>query len=73
MELDVATDCKLSNVPLCEMHLPTQVIIACIIRNGSMIIPNGNTCVKVGDRLIIVSPSENQNTLINLFIKGSIT
>lgn len=70
-EIDVAPDCKISNISLSEMKLPSQVIIACIIRNGSMIVPNGRSFVKGNDRLIIVSPSETQNFLINLFTKGS--
>jgi trk system potassium uptake protein len=66
-ELDVADGCRYSDIPVCDMKLPPHVIITCIIRNGNMIVPNGQTVVKGGDRLVILSPAETQNRLIALF------
>jgi len=68
-ELDVATGFHLMNVPIRDMKLPPQVIIACVIRNGNMLVPNGQTAIREGDRLAILSPAETQNKLIELFAK----
>jgi trk system potassium uptake protein len=68
-ELDVTNGFHLMNVPICDMKLPPQVIIACIIRNGTMLVPNGQTAIHESDRLAILSPAETQNKLIELFAK----
>ncbi len=67
VELEVAEKCRLSGVPLSDMKLPSQVIIACIIRSEKMIVPNGRSIVQDGDRLIFVSPAETREELAELF------
>ncbi|MFA6856256.1 MAG: TrkA family potassium uptake protein [Treponema sp.] len=67
-ELDVSSGSRVSGLPVCSMHLPPHVIIACIIRNGNMIVPDGQTVVSAGDRLVVLSAAEMQNKLIALFM-----
>jgi trk system potassium uptake protein len=73
-ELDVSPGSRTAGLPVCSMHLPPHVIIACIIRSGNMIVPDGQTVVNTGDRLVVLSAAEVQNKLIALFMpeKGSI-
>jgi trk system potassium uptake protein TrkA len=42
------------NIPLRELDLPDHIIIAAIRRGLETIIPDGNTVIKDGDRVIIV-------------------
>jgi trk system potassium uptake protein TrkA len=67
-ELDATSGSRVTGLPICNMHLPPHVIIAGIIRNGNMIVPNGQTVVNTGDRLIVLSTAETQNKLIALFM-----
>lgn len=67
-ELDAASGSRVTGLPICSMHLPPHVIIACIIRNGNMIVPDGQTVVNTGDRLVVLSAAETQNKLIALFM-----
>jgi trk system potassium uptake protein TrkA len=66
-ELDVTADSDGSDTAVADMKLPPQVIIACVIRNGRMLIPNGKTIIKSGDHIAVLSPSEIQNRLLKLF------
>ncbi len=42
-------------VPLCELSLKTDVIIAAILRGRSLIIPHGQDCLLAGDNVVAVS------------------
>ncbi|SDB15452.1 ion transporter [Eubacterium oxidoreducens] len=39
--------------PIHALSLPSELMIATIIRSGDIIIPNGNTLIKVGDRVVL--------------------
>lgn len=41
--------------PLMELSLKDELLIACLNRNGKIIIPRGNDMIKEGDRVIIVT------------------
>ena len=43
------------NIPLAKLHTKDNVLIACIIRNGKSILPNGQTSIEEGDSVIIVT------------------
>lgn len=43
------------NTPLSELHLKDDVLVAAILREGSVIIPRGQDMIKDGDAVIIVS------------------
>ena len=42
-------------IPLIDMPIKKDVLIACIYRNGEVIIPNGQTRIEVDDRVIVVT------------------
>ncbi len=49
------------NKKLMDITLPANTIIGCIIRKSSdMIVPTGNTEIRTGDKLLILSSPENQ-------------
>ena len=41
--------------PLKDQHLRDNALLACIIRRGKTIYPNGETVIKRGDTVIVVS------------------
>lgn len=55
MEIVASSNMHLIDTPLYQLHLPEGVIIAAIHRGLDVIIPNGNTVIQEGDRVIILS------------------
>lgn len=45
---------------LSELIFPKNAIVSCILRDDTMIVPNGNTIISFGDKLFIISTPENQ-------------
>ncbi len=54
VEIYATKKMSMLNVPLSEMKLPEQVIIAAIHRGTTTIIPDGSTTIEEGDRVVIV-------------------
>lgn len=51
-----------------EFRLKKDVLIAMIIREGQVIIPDGNSCIHSGDRVIVISQKgHGLNTLNDIF------
>lgn len=44
-----------TDIPLKELNLKKNLLVACIARNGKTIIPNGDDKILVGDKVIIVT------------------
>lgn len=54
MEIYASDRMNMLNIPLKQLDLPDSIIIASIRRGAETIIPDGNTVIKDGDRVIIV-------------------
>ena len=54
MEVIASDRMNMLNIPLKQLELPDHIIIAAIRRGTETIIPDGNTTIKEGDRVIIV-------------------
>ncbi len=53
-----------------ELKLKKDILIAMIIRDGQVIIPDGNSCIRSGDRVVIISKKgHGLNTLNDIFGK----
>ena len=57
---------------LAEIVFPENAIISCILKNNSMIVPNGNTVIEFGDKLFIISTPENQKEALNSITKDNL-
>lgn len=57
---------------LAEIVFPENAIISCILRNNSMIVPNGSTVIEFGDKLFIISTPENQKEALNSITKDNL-
>lgn len=55
IEFKIGQDSAVTNIPLKDLKLKHNILISCINRNGSIIIPDGKTSILCGDTVIIVT------------------
>ena len=55
LEFIVADECPLAGKALKELKLKRNVIVACVSRHKEVIIPDGNTVIKDGDSVIVIT------------------
>lgn len=53
--------------PLKELKLKDNCLIACIIRKGEVIIPDGNACICQNDNVVVVTTHKNFDDLTDIF------
>lgn len=53
--------------PLKDLQIKENCLIACIIRNTEVIIPDGNSRINVGDNVIVVTTHKNFDDLTDIF------
>lgn len=56
--------------PLKQLKLRSNVLVACIIRGRTTMIPNGDSCFRQGDTVIIVSNGEHKIHQLNDIFAG---
>lgn len=54
------------NKKLWEIGFPSQSIIACILREGEIIIPQGNTILMAGDKAVVISSASSIDETISI-------
>ena len=55
LEFYISKDADYLNIPLKDLNINSNTLIASIIRNGQVIIPNGNDVILESDTIIVVS------------------
>lgn len=55
IEFRVEKQSEVTDIPLMDLSLKKNLLISFINRNGTIIIPGGNDCIKVGDTVMIVT------------------
>lgn len=55
LEFFIRDDTAVTGVPLEELNLKENILIACINRRGNIILPKGKTEIEVGDTVIVVT------------------
>lgn len=58
---------KFYDKPLREMRVKKDCLVACIIRENEVVIPDGNSCIKQGDNVIVVTTHKNFDDLTDIF------
>ncbi len=58
---------RIYDKPLKELKIKENCLVACIIRHGTVIIPNGNTAIKRDDNVIVVTTHKNFDDLTDIF------
>lgn len=66
IEFMISKESKVTNVPLKELNLKDNLLIAFIGRKGSIIIPSGDDSLQVGDSVMIVTKHTGFNDLIDI-------
>ena len=67
LEFDARTQESFFDKPLRTLKTKENCLIACIIRDGQVIIPDGNTCIKLGDNVMVVTTHKNFDDLTDIF------
>lgn len=55
LEFRVGKDSPVSNKKIRDLALKDELLIACMSRNGKIIIPRGNDIIQAGDKVIVVT------------------
>lgn len=71
LEITVPKESAAGGKQISELNFPEEAIIGCIIRGGRMIIPNGRTELRTGDKLIILTSSDSQTRVLHSIVGGS--
>ena len=58
---------RIYNKPLKDLKKKENCLIACIIRDGDVIIPGGNDCIKLDDHVLVVTTHPNFDDLMDVF------
>lgn len=55
LDLDIPAGSRVAGTYISELPLPRGAVVSLVVRSGHTVVPDHNTRVKVGDRLLIVS------------------
>lgn len=58
---------KFYNQPLKTLKTKENCLVACILRDNEVIIPDGNSCIMLGDNVIVVTTHKNFDDLTDIF------
>jgi trk system potassium uptake protein TrkA len=67
IEKQVPEDSPVVGVPMNELSLPDDFLVALVLRDGQAIVPKGNTRMLAGDEVIAVTSVEQEDALDRLF------
>lgn len=70
IEIIANENTKCLNVPIKELKINKDVLIATIVREDKIIIPTGNDYIKLGDKVIIITKTKNIMNLNNILQGG---
>lgn len=68
VELTVKDQYKCTNAAIKDLVLPHDCVIASVIRNDEVIYPKGNTVIKDGDKVLIITESSQKEEVERLLI-----
>lgn len=63
LDLDIPPGSRMAGTYVTELPLPTGAVISLVVRNGHTIVPDRNTRVRVGDRLLIVATQDARGSV----------
>lgn len=69
LEFSVKEASSVTDIPLSQLDLKENLLIACINRNGSIHIPGGQDTIQIGDTVIIVTSIKGLNDLKDILKK----
>lgn len=69
LEFAVRESSAVTDIPLCNLNLKDNLLIACINRNGAIRIPRGQDTIQIGDTVIVVTTVRGLNDLKDILKK----
>lgn len=63
IEFLIDKESNVTNIPLMDMKLKDNLLVALISRKGRIIIPSGNDCIKKGDTVVVVTKHSGFNDI----------
>lgn len=66
IEFRIGQECSVTDIPLKNLTLRKSLLVSFINRNGKIIIPRGDDCIKVGDTVMIVTTHEGLVDIRNI-------
>ncbi len=63
IEFLVDADCEIVDIPLMDLSLKKGLLVCFIHRNGRIIIPSGQDCIKAGDTVMVVTTHTGFNDI----------
>lgn len=67
LEFKIETDFSEIDIPLRDLKLKRDTLIACIIRNHKVIYPGGNDCIELGDSIVVVTKRNHISSINEIF------
>ena len=67
LEFSARTHESFYNIPLKDLNIKKNCLIACIIRKNEVIIPNGSSAIMFGDHVVVVTTHKNFDDLSDVF------
>ena len=59
LEFDVAEDFDASGIPLRSIKLKSNLLVVAVIRENTVIYPNGETTLNIGDSVIVMTTNDH--------------
>ena len=66
IEFLVKEESAVTNIPLCELPLKKNLLLTFISRNGKVIFPHGDDCIKVGDTVMVVTTHAGFHNILDI-------
>ena len=67
LEFLIHQECEYTDIPLKDLPIKPEYLIACIGRKGRIVIPGGDDCIQVGDSVVIVTTERGTEDLREMF------
>ncbi len=67
LEFKITADFSEIGIPLRDLRLKRDTLIACIIRNHKVIYPGGNDCIELNDSIVIVTKRNHISSINEIF------
>ena len=67
LEFQAKGEERFFNRPFRELKTKENCLIACLLRDGEVIIPDGNSFIKSGDNVVVVTTHKNFDDLTDIF------
>ncbi len=67
LEFQISADFDGANVPLKDLKIKEDTLIACIMRNHKVIFPGGNDSIETGDHVVVVTKANHISSINEVF------